>query len=251
MTKKRLIVSLILKDGMVVQTHKFRHTNIIHRDPTIAVEHFNQWSIDELLVIDVSRTLENRSKFIQAVEQLSKFCFVPLTVGGWVSSVEDIRNLLLAGADKVCINSHAFRHPEFITEASSKFGSQCIVISIDAKKENDNHIVYIDRARENTRFKVEDWAKKVAELGAGEILLSSIDNDGDRRGYDLELMKKISNSVDIPIIAFGGAHKWEHFLDVINFADVDAAAAANVFHYVDDSALKAKIFLKKNCINIR
>ena len=251
MIKKRLIVSLILKDGMVVQTLKFKHTNIIHRDPAVAVEHFNKWAIDELLVIDVSRNMENRQKFLDAVERLSEFCFVPLTVGGWITSLDDIRDLLLIGADKVCINTYAFNNPSFITEAAEKFGSQCIVASIDAKKNGDEHFVHIDRAREDTGCNVVDWAKKAVDLGAGEILLSSIDNDGNRQGYDLDLMKKVVNAVNVPVIAFGGVQQWEHLVEGVQQANVDAVAAANVFHYVDNSARKAKIFMQENNIPVR
>lgn len=251
MLKKRLISSLILKDGMVIQTLKFKHTNIIHRDPSVAVEHFNKWSIDELIVLDVSRNKDNRIKFIKAVDRLSNFCFVPLTVGGWITTLEDIRELQLIGADKVSINTYGFTNPEFISIAAEKFGSQCIVVSIDVKKSGNDHIVYIDRGTVNTGMDVITWARKAAELGAGEILLTSIDNDGDRRGYDIELMKKVSGEISIPLIAFGGVSKWEHFADGITNGGADAIAAANVFHYVDNSAKKAKTYLKEQRIQVR
>ncbi len=251
MIKKRLIALLILKDGMVVQSEGFKHTHIIHRDPSIAVEHFNKWAIDELFVLDVTRDKEKRSKFIKSVERISIVCFVPLTVGGWVTSLDCIRELQLVGADKVSINSYAVTNPDFITIAAEKFGSQCIVVSIDAKRDGNDHIVYTDRGRHNTGIEVVAWATKVAELGAGEILLSSIDNDGKREGYDIELMKKVSQAVNIPTIAFGGVHTWKHFAEGIKHSCVDAIAAANIFHYVDNSAKKAKAFLREEQISVR
>ncbi|MCM8811723.1 MAG: imidazole glycerol phosphate synthase cyclase subunit [Candidatus Omnitrophica bacterium] len=250
MLKKRLIPVLILRDGQVVQSIQFRHTNVIHWNPVTAVDFFNKWAVDEILLLDVSRTTENRQKFYDAVHTLSAKCFVPLTVGGWVTSTEEIRKLLRLGADKVSVNTQAVRHPEFISEAAQIFGSQCIVVSIDVKKIDGARRVVIDRGREITELAPVEWAREAEKRGAGEIFLTSIDHDGTRSGYDLELMRQVSHAVSIPVIAFGGAFAWEHLAEGI-LAGAEACAAANVFHFTEHSTKKAKEHLRKAGIEVR
>lgn len=252
MLKRRLIPSLILRDGQVVQSLNFRHTNIIHWNPVTAVDFFNKWAVDEIVILDVSLNLAHRDKFYEAVSGLSKKCFVPLTVGGWVTSVEEIRNLLRLGADKVTINTEAFRRPEFISEAAKFFGSQCIVVSIDVRRNGkEEPEVYIDRGRAATGASAVVWAVEAERLGAGEIYLTSIDQDGTRRGYDLDLIRNVVNAVTVPVIAFGGVFTWQHLVDGVAIGGAEGVSAANIFHYTEHSTKKAKEFMRQAGIPVR
>src|SRR5687767_4363795 len=200
MLKKRLIPSLLVRNGRIVQSVQFRHTNVIGNVIT-AVDFFNGWAVDEILILDVSRDHTGRGEFLDIVDELSERCFVPLCVGGWITSIADIETLLEHGADKIAVNTHAFRNPAFITEAAQVFGSQCIVVSIDVKRDDaGNAVVWIDRGRESTGVDAEEWARQAEARGAGEILLTSIDNDGMRKGYDLPLMQSVAAAVGIPVI---------------------------------------------------
>jgi len=251
MLKHRLIPNIILNNGNVVQSRNFKHTNIIGNAVT-AVDFFNSWAVDEIIILDVSRNTENRKNFLRIIQGLSKRCFVPLTVGGWIKSIEDITYILKIGADKVSINTEAVKNPQFIKESSDRFGSQCIVVSIDVKINNLNEYkVYIDRGRKSTNLDPVNWAKTVEKNGAGEIFLTSIDRDGTKQGYDLDLVKQVSESVGIPVVAFGGVGKWEHFVDGIKIGKADAVSAANIFHYTEHSTFKAKEFLENAGINVR
>jgi cyclase len=251
MVKKRLIPVLILREGMIVQTLRFKFTNIIG-DAITAVEFFNRWAADEIVILDVSRDTRKRDRFYPVIQNLSRKCFVPLTVGGWVTSTDEIRALLRCGADKVAINTEAVRRPGFITESASMFGSQCTVLAIDARRRTPGDWeVVIDRGREPTGRAVLDWAREAQRLGAGEIFLTSIDQDGSRQGYDLELMRAVTSSVEIPVIAFGGVLTWQHLVDGITIGGCDAAAAANVFHYIEHSTKKAKDFMREAGVDVR
>lgn len=251
MLKKRLIPNIILNEGNVVQSINFKHTNVIGNAIT-AVDFFNSWAVDEILVLDVSRSNDKREKFHKIVHGFSKRCFVPLTIGGWITDINEMQEFLTEGADKIVINSIAVRDPGIIREASKIFGSQCIVISIDVKKNNSgDYEVFIDRGNEATGLSPVDWAKQIELQGGGEILLTSIDHDGTKNGYDLKLLREVSESVKIPIIAFGGVGKWEHFKDGFNIGKVDAVSAANIFHYTEHSTYKAKKFLWESGINVR
>jgi len=251
MLKHRLIPNIILNNGNVVQSRNFKHTNVIGNAVT-AVDFFNSWAVDEIIVLDVSRNTDDRENFLKIIQGLSKRCFVPLTVGGWITSIEDIEVLLKSGADKVSINTEAVKNPQFVRDSSTRFGSQCIVASIDVKiNEHNEYEVYIDRGRKPTSIDPLDWAKTVEKSGAGEIFLTSIDRDGTKEGYDLDLVKKISESVGIPVVSFGGVGKWEHFVDGINIGKADAVSAANIFHYTEHSTFKAKQFLENAGINVR
>ncbi|MGD8332144.1 MAG: imidazole glycerol phosphate synthase cyclase subunit [Desulfobacterales bacterium] len=252
MLKKRLIPVLILRDGQVVQSVQFKHTNVIHWNPATAVDFFNKWSVDEIVLLDVSRNLNKRQKFYDAVEGLSKKCFVPLTVGGWIQTIDEVGHALRLGGDKVAINTEAFRNPAFITECANVFGSQCVVVSIDVKPlQNGAYEVYIDRGQEATGKDPVDWARQSQEMGAGEIFLNCIDRDGFRKGYDIELLQKVVEAVSIPVIAMGGVFKWQHLVDGILAGGAEAAAAANIFHYTEHSTKKAKEFMRAAGIDVR
>jgi cyclase len=252
MLKKRLIPVLILRDGRVVQSVRFRHTNVIHWNPVTAVDFFNAWAVDEIVVLDVSRDTRQREKFREVVLGLSRKCFVPLTVGGWVTSVDDMRDLLRLGADKVVVNTAAFQRPELITECATVFGSQCVVISIDVRRsEAVGAEVWIDRGRQATGADAVEWAKAAEGRGAGEIFLTSIDHDGARGGYDLALMRSVATTVEIPVIAFGGVFTWDHLTAGIRDGAVEAVAAANIFHYTEHSTKKAKEHLRASGIDVR
>jgi len=250
--KRRLIPVLILRDGMVVQSVQFKHTNVIHWKPLTAVDFFNRWAVDEIIILDVTRNKKNRQKFLDVVLGLSNKCFVPLTVGGWVDSVEELLKLLRLGADKVVINTEAVRKPQLISDCASVVGSQCIVTSIDVKIKGDGkYEVYIDRGCEPTGLSPFDWAVKAQEMGAGEIFLNCIDRDGFRQGYELTLLKGVVEAVDLPVIAMGGVLTWQHLVDGVLIGGADAVAAANIFHYTEHSTKKAKEFMRQAGIDVR
>jgi cyclase len=237
---------------MVVQSVQFKHTNVIHWKPLIAVDFFNRWAVDEILILDVTRNKKKRKKFLDVVHSLSNKCFVPLAVGGWVDSVDEVLKLLRLGADKVVLNTEAVRKPLLITECASVVGSQCIVLSIDVKAHNNgSYEVYIDRGREPTNLSPIEWAANAQEKGAGEIFLNCIDRDGFRQGYDLALLQSVVEAVDIPVIAMGGVLTWQHLVDGVTIGGADAVAAANIFHYTEHSTKKAKEFMRQAGIDVR
>lgn len=250
MLKHRLIPSIILNNGNIVQSVNFKHTNIIGNAIT-AVDFFNNWAVDEIIILDVSRTTDQRKNFHKIIAGLSKRCFIPLTVGGWIKNVEEIQQFLKEGADKICINTEAYKNPKIIEESSKMFGTQCIVVGIDVKKNGNDYEVIINRGKENTGIHPVEWAQEVEKLGAGEIFLTSIDNDGTKKGYDIEIIKEVSNSVKIPLIAFGGVGKWEHFVEGIQNGNADAVSAANIFHFTEHSTYNAKEFMVKSGLNVR
>ena len=191
--KHRLIAVIIVADGRVVQSESFKHTNVIHYDAYHAVEAFNRWSVDEIVLINVSREITSQQEFTKIVENVSKTCFVPLTVGGWIDSIDYGSKLISCGADKLLLNTAWYSNINIVTGLFEKYGRQCLVASIDVKTENGKKYVFIDRGRKNTGMDIVEWSKEVEALGAGEILLTSIDNDGSLKGYDIDLLKKVSN----------------------------------------------------------
>ena len=193
----------------------------------------------------------NRQSFLEIIEDVSKVTFMPITVGGKIHTLKDIENRLKIGADKISINSIAYQDPEFISQAAKEFGSQCIVVSIDAKKNNQNYFVYDHKTSCTTEKDVFGFSKLMEDLGAGEILLNSVDRDGLGEGYDINLVKLVSNKVKIPVISCGGVSEWFHFQEAFEQTKVDAVAAANIFHYRDQSVYLAKKFLYENNSNIR
>lgn len=251
MLKNRLIAVLILRDGQVVQSVRFKHTNVIHSDAVHAMEAFNKWAVDEIVMLNVTRTEDSRLKFSQIVERISSHCFVPLTVGGWIDSEEYAQLLLRCGADKLVLNTVLADNPGLVSVLSQKYGKQCIVASIDVKRDYSGQaFIAVDRGVRMIDKSPVDWAKMAVKLGAGEIFLNSIDHDGARKGYDLESIKSVSQNVRVPVIAFGGVFNWRHLVEGVN-AGASAVAAANIFHYTEQSTRKAKSFLAEAGILVR
>lgn len=251
MLKKRLIAVLILRDGQVVQSIKFKHTNVIHYDPVHAMEAFNKWSVDEIVLLNVSRGADSRDGFAQSVEHVSRHCFVPLSVGGWIADADYARGLLARGADKLVLNTAFADDPQLVQTLSRRFGKQCIVASIDVQRDAAGSVkVVVDRGQRLLDEDPVDWARRAQGLGAGEIFFNSVDHDGARKGYDLETLRAIAAAVDVPVIAFGGVFTWSHLLAGIE-AGAEAVAAANIFHYTEQATRKAKTFLANAGVPVR
>jgi imidazole glycerol-phosphate synthase subunit HisF len=251
MLKKRLIAVLILRSGQVVQSVRFKHTNVIHYDPVHAIEAFNKWAVDEIAMINVTREAESRAGFAEAVGKISRHCFVPLTVGGWITDEDYASTLLRSGADKLVVNTALADDPRLVTSLSLRFGRQCIVGSMDVKKREDGKVtVHIDRGRRDTGEEPVAWAQRACDLGVGEIFFNSIDHDGARKGYDLEHLRAICQAVDVPVIAMGGVFSWDHMVAGIE-AGADAVAAANIFHYSEHATRKAKAYLAQAGVLVR
>jgi cyclase len=256
MLTKRIIPCLDIKEGRVVKGVKFLGLRDAG-DPVEVAKIYDQQEADELVFLDITASIENRKTLIDLVENIAKNIFMPFTVGGGIRDTRDIRDLLNAGAEKVSVNTQAVKYPDLIAAAAAKFGSQCIVLAIDAKR-NDNlggrtasWEVYINGGRTPTGLDALEWAKKAVDLGAGEILLTSMDYDGTRDGYDLELTKTIVDTVSVPVIASGGAGGLEHFYDVFTKARADAALAASIFHYQEYSIRQVKEYLKQKGVPVR
>lgn len=250
MVRKRLIVSLLWRNGTIVQSVEFRHTNVVG-DPKVAIEFFNAWDADEIVLLNVSREDTDRERFRATLRHVSEHCFLPLTVGGWVTTLDHAADLVENGADKLVINTAAIRQPGFVSEVAEKFGNQCVVVSVDVRGTLETgYEVYVNRGREPTGIGPEAAAKDAVRQGAGEILLTSIDRDGSLRGYDIPLVTKISSVVDVPVIAFGGVGKWDHLRDGLN-AGADAAAAGNIYHFTEQSTRAAKNFLRAADMPVR
>ncbi|MCX7797265.1 MAG: imidazole glycerol phosphate synthase subunit HisF [Melioribacter sp.] len=250
MVAKRIIPCLDVKDGRVVKGVNF--VNL--KDAGSAVElsqRYYEEGADELVFLDITATEEKRKTLINLVKEVAEVLRIPFTVGGGISSLENIEELLKAGADKVSLNSSIVRNPDLITLAAKQFGSQAIVAAIDVKLVDGVKKVFIKGGKEETNLEGFEWCKRVCELGAGEILLTSMDHDGTRKGYDIEFLKKITNAVSIPVIASGGAGTKEHFLDAFTIANVDACLAAGLFHYGELRINELKKYLKENNVNVR
>jgi cyclase len=206
--------------------------------------------VDELIVVDITATRENREPDYEEIGNFTKECFVPITIGGGIKNIDQVKKILRAGADKVCIGSAIFKNPKLISEIAQKFGSQCVVASIDAKRTKGGYECYAESGTKKNKITPEKLAKKAEELGAGEILLTSIDNDGVMKGYDLNLIKKVTKAVSIPVIASGGAGNYQDMFDAIS-AGASAIAAAAIFHFTEQTPLEAKKFLKEKGIKTR
>jgi len=250
MLKKRLIAVLILRNSQVVQSVRFEHTNVIHADAIHAIESFNKWAVDEIVMLNVTPTSDTKADFVDTVARVSRQCFVPLAVGGWITDMDYAAELLTNGADKIVVNTILQDEPDLVSALSSKYGKQCIVASMDVKQEIDSYEVMVDRGTRSIAMDPVKWAQRAEELGAGEIFFNSINHDGARKGYHLELIKQICQSVTIPVIAFGGVFKWEHLVEGIH-AGADAAAAANIFHYTEHATKKAKRYMANASIAVR
>ena len=251
MLKKRIIPCLDINKGRVVKGINF--VNLVDAgDPAEQAKIYNDGGADEICFLDITASHENREVILEVVKKTTANCFVPLTVGGGVRNIKDISNLLLAGADKVSINTAAVRNAGLITEAAKKFGSQCIVVAVDAKKVKDNKWeVFTHGGRKSTGKDVLNFVKKMEQAGAGEILLTSMDRDGTKKGYDLDLTKKVSNLVNIPVIASGGVGNLEHLHQGFKIGKASAVLAASIFHFGTHSILEAKQYLDSKGIPVR
>ena len=251
MLSVRIIPCLDVHDGRVVKGVRFLDL-IDAGDPVEQAKAYQEQGADELVFLDISASNEERKIMHDVVERTASECFMPVTVGGGLRNLEDIRSMLYAGADKVSLNTSAILEPSLISSASEKFGNQCIVVAIDAKKTAaDQWTVFSHGGRQNTGKDVMAWAKEIAERGAGEILLTSMDADGTKNGYDLALNKRISELVEVPIIASGGAGNLEHLADAVSLGKADAVLAASIFHFGTYSISEAKEFLKSKGIPVR
>lgn len=247
----RIIPRLDIKGPNVVKPVQTEALKIVGNPADLAGFYYSQGA-DELLYMDIVASLYERNLDFDLLKSVAENIFIPLTVGGGIRTIHDVNNALRAGADKVAINTHAVRNPKFITEAAREFGSQSVVLSIEAKKQADGTWeAYTDGGREHSGVNAVEWAKKGIEFGAGEILLTSVDQDGTRKGYDLELIKKITVFADIPVIVYGGAGSLESVLGVIREGGADAVSAASIFHYRDFSIADVKNHLRANGINVR
>jgi len=251
MLAKRIIPCLDVNRGRVVKGVKFVSLKDAG-DPVECALAYDRQKADELVFLDITASHEKRRTMIQIAEKVAATIFIPFTVGGGITSLSDIRELLRAGCDKVSINTAAIKNPQLIDQASQRFGSQCIVVAIDAKREGKNRWgVYTHGGRQSAGLDAIEWAKKAEKLGAGEILLTSMDCDGTQKGYDLDLTRRISNSLRIPVIASGGVGNLEHLYQGFSRGKADACLAASIFHFGDYTISEAKIFLKKKGILVR
>jgi len=251
MLTKRIIPCLDVHDGRVVKGVNF--VNIKDAgDPVETAMAYNLAGADELVFLDITASSDKRNIMLDVVSKTAEQVFIPLTVGGGIRSVADFRTILKAGADKISINSSAIKNPNLIGEAALKFGSQCVVVAVDAKRNDKGSFdVYLNGGRVKTELDAIEWIIKAEKLGAGEILLTSMDADGTKAGYDIELTKRVTDAVNIPVIASGGAGELSHFKDVINDADADAVLVASLFHYGELKISEVKDYLEKNDIPIR
>ena len=251
MLKARIIPCLDVKDGRTVKGVNF--VDLIDTgDPVEQAKVYDEQGADELTFLDITASHENRETIFDVVNRTAEQCFMPLTVGGGVRQLEDIRKLLLAGADKVSINTAAVHRPEFVREAAEKFGAQCIVVAIDAKSTGpDKWEIFTHGGREPTGIDAIEWAKRMANLGAGEILLTSMDRDGTRSGFDIDLTRTLADSVTIPVIASGGVGNLDHLVEGIRGGHASAVLAASIFHFGEYSIPEAKLHLAAAGVDVR
>ncbi len=251
MLTKRIIPCLDMTEGKVVkgvQFIDFRDAG----DPVVLAKRYDNEGADELVFLDITATIENRDILMSVVSNTAREVTIPFSVGGGIRTVEDMRMILKAGADKVSVNTGAFKNPELITQCANEFGSQCVVLSCDSKNIGDGRWnVFINGGRTDTGVSVIEWVKKAVNLGAGEILLTSIDSDGTKKGFDIELTKTVSKSVNVPVIASGGAGNLQDFADILTIGEADAALAASLFHFNELTIKKVKNYLSNKNIRIR
>lgn len=250
MLKKRIIPCLDIKDGRTVKGINFEGLRDAG-DPVDLAKFYSENGADELVFLDITATQEGRKTTVDMVKRVAQQVNIPFTVGGGISSVEDAYQLLNYGADKISVNSSAVRNPQLISELAARFGNQCVVLAIDAKNVEGKWIVYLSGGKIPTELDLYEWAKKGVELGAGEILFTSMDNDGTKAGFALEALNKLSRTVNVPIIASGGCGSMEHFKQIFEQSNVDAALAASVFHFGEIGIPELKEYLKNQSIDIR
>jgi cyclase len=250
MLAKRIIPCLDIKDGRTVKGVNFENIRDAGDPVELAINYAAQGA-DELVFLDITATHEKRKTLAELVTRIAQNINIPFTVGGGISSAEDVSVLLNSGADKISVNTSAFKNPQLIKELAGQFGSQCVVLAIDTKFEDGDWFVYLNGGRVKTSTKTIDWATEGVKLGAGEILLTSMNNDGTKAGFALDITKLISEKVNVPVIASGGAGTMQHFSDVFTSGKADAALAASVFHYKEIEIPELKMFLKNNNIEMR
>ncbi|MBY5009371.1 imidazole glycerol phosphate synthase subunit HisF [Streptococcus suis] len=251
MLAKRIIPCLDVKDGRVVKGVNFVNLTDVG-DPVDAAKAYYEAGCDELVFLDITATHEERDTTVDMVRRVAEQVFIPFTVGGGIRSVEDMNKMLKAGADKVSVNSSAVANPQLIADCAEKFGNQCVVVAIDAKKvEDGSWHVFVAGGRKDTGFDLLDWAKKVVSLGAGEILLTSMDKDGTKSGFDIEMLNAVANVVTVPIIASGGAGNSQHILEVFEQTPATGALAASIFHYGEVSIADTKQAMRQSGIEVR
>lgn len=252
MLTKRIIPCLDVHNGRVVKGVNFVDLKDAG-DPVEIAKAYDKSGADELVFLDITASSDARNIIVDLVSKVAEQVFIPFTVGGGIRTVSDFREILLAGADKISVNSAAIKRPELVSEAALKFGSQCVVVAIDAKRKVDcsGFEVYLNGGRVNTGIDAVWWAKEVERLGAGEILLTSMDADGTKAGYDLELTRAVTENVKIPVIASGGAGEKQHFVDVIKDAGADAVLAASLFHYKELEIKDLKQYMKSAGVSVR
>jgi cyclase len=247
---KRIVPCLDVDHGRVVKGVKFKGLQDVD-DPVELAKHYSDIGADELVFYDITASSEKRDIFLDVVEKTAYNVYIPFTVGGGIRTIDDFNKVLRAGADKVSVNSAAVRNPNLITEAALKFGDQCVVLSIDAKRKGDSWEVYVDGGRTPTGIDAVEWAQRGEKLGAGELVLNSIDADGVKTGFDIELNRTVSEAVELPVIASGGAGSMEHFLDVFKEGKADAGLAASVFHFGEIDIKELKKYLSENGVAMR
>lgn len=250
MLKKRIIPCLDIQNGRTVKGVNFVEIKDAG-DPIKLAKRYVIEGADELVFLDITATIENRKTLIDLVGKIAAEINIPFTVGGGINSIDDVKNLIDAGADKVSVNSSAIKNPKLITQIATEFGSQCVVVAIDTKFTNEDWFVYSHGGRTKTSLKTIDWAKSAENNGAGEILLTSMNNDGTKSGFSIDVTREVSKALNIPIIASGGAGKKEHFKEVFQGTEATAALAASVFHYSEIPIPELKQYLKENNIPIR
>ncbi|PTY41481.1 imidazole glycerol phosphate synthase subunit HisF [Brachyspira hampsonii] len=250
MITKRIIPCLDVRDGRVVKGTNFEGLKDVD-DPVELAKYYNNSLADELVFYDITASYEGRKLFVNVLEKVANEIFIPLTVGGGINTIKDFDMVLKSGADKVSVNSGAIKNPDLIREAAEKYGNQCVVLSIDIKRVNGKYSVFSKGGREDTGIDAIEWAIKGEKNGAGELVINSIDTDGVKNGFDIELLKEIADNVSIPLIASGGAGNMEHFKDVLQVKGVDAGLAASIFHFKEIDIKELKEYLHKNNIKVR
>jgi len=245
MLRHRIIFVLTFFEGVLFRTKLF------NPDYRYTANFIDTWSIDEIIMLDISREKKYKNSFFKIINKFAKECFVPLSVGGGIRNIDDAKAYLDKGADRVVINTGALINKKLVSELAKKYGSQCVIASIDAKKNENNFQVFSHSGVKNTRKRVNDWALELEKLGAGEIMLNSIDHDGSLLGYDLNLCKLVSSAVNIPVLICGGAGNWSHFSDAIKIGGADAVCTTNIYHFSETSIKSAKKFLNHQKILVR
>ena len=251
MITKRIIPCLDVKDGRVVKGVNFDNVNDVSSPVTLG-KYYSECGADELVFYDITASSDGRKLFTEILTEVAKNIFIPLTVGGGINTLEDFDRVLKCGADKVSVNSGAIKNPDLIRQAAQKYGNQCVVISVDVKRVDGRFIVFSKGGRENTNMEAISWIKKCVDLGAGEVVVNSIDTDGVKKGFDIELLTKVCSAVNVPVIASGGAGNIKHFIDLFSeIPDIDAGLAASIFHFGEVKISDLKNELKKSGILVR